>query len=595
MRKRIAALDQVLGRLKSRDALHKRLDQASAAARRLKSELYQAKAQARRATQMMRQCGSALAKANRRLAGIGYDAELDRKLALVRDRATLIAAAREGVAAMARDAQRAGQKAALCRTAAGRANAADQRAQKRLEKACERTTALQSALDQVRRSHATAILRRQLRSGIPCPVCEGSVVQLPALIELPDLRQAEEDLVQARQEETHVRGVADHRREAAARADAAAQEAQRAARKIARQLEQARAKLVKAESELDAEIGGLVANDSGTTIERRVLNATRRVDELKRRYDRAARKRELAQQKLVEAEHAVKQASAAIRRVADLLAQAEIDVDGLKADCKQIDAEIATITTARDPEAERERLSAVCVDLDRALANITKEHAAMEKALSAAEAIAHQSTGAAAQATLDWKRAHRKARQAATKAGFVDEKLAAQAVLSKAEMARTEREINHWRREMEMNTRRVAELLGQLGEDGVSAQSLRSEERAFSERKNAYDRARSEQARRDEQIKVLAQRLERSRALHEELDSCRCSHGLYAQLADDLRSDRFQAFVLRDTFRELVRGASQRLWDLSARYRLHWEDESFHVVDYDNGRQLRPAETLKRR
>ena len=280
----------------------------------------------------------------------------------------------------------------LRRTVAGRANAADQRAQKRLEKACERTTALQSALDQVRHSHATAILRRQLRPGMPCPVCEGSVAQLPARIELPDLRQAEENLVKAREEETHVRGVADHSREAAARADTAAQEAQSATRKIVRRLEQARAKLVRTESELEAEIGGLVANDGGATIERRVLNATRRVGELKRRYDRAARKRELAQQKFVEAEHAVQQASAAFRRVADLLAQAELEVDGLNADRKQIDAEIATITTARDPQAERERLSAVCVDLDRALTNITKEHTATEKALSAAEAIAHQST-----------------------------------------------------------------------------------------------------------------------------------------------------------------------------------------------------------
>ena len=236
----------------------------------------------------------ALVKANRRLAGIGYDAELDRKLALVRDRATLIAAAREGVAAMARDAQRSGQRAALCRTAAERANAADGRAQKRLEKACERTSALQSVLDQVRRSHATAILRRQLRPAMPCPVCEGSVVQLPALIEPPDLRQAEENLVQARQEETHVRGVADHRREAAAQADAAAQEAQRAVRKNAIQLEQARAKLVRAEGELDAEIGGLVANDSGATIERRVLTATKRIVELKRGHDCAARECELA-------------------------------------------------------------------------------------------------------------------------------------------------------------------------------------------------------------------------------------------------------------------------------------------------------------
>ena len=592
LRKRIAGLDQVLGRLKSRDALHQRLDQATAGARRLKSELYQAKARERRAVQMVRQCGGALVKANRRLERIGYDAELDRKLSAVRDRANLLAAVREAAAATAKDAQQAAQKAALGRTAAGRANAADQRAQKRLEKACERATALQSALDQVRRSHATAILRRQLRSGIPCPVCEGSVVQLPALIEPPDLHQAEENLVQARHEETHVRGVADHRREAAARADAAAQEAQRAVRKNAIQLEQARAKLVRAEGELDAEIAGLVANDSGATIERRVLTATKRIVELKRGHDCAARECELARQKIVEAEHAVKQASAAIRRVVDLWAQAEIEVDGLKADRKQIDAEITTITTARDPQAKRECLGAVCVDLERALVTITKEHTAAEKDLSAAEAIAHQSTRAVAQAALDWKRAHRKARRAAMKAGFADEKLAAQAVLSKAETARTEREINHRRREAEVNTMRVAELLGQLGEGGVSAQSLRNEERAFSERKGAYDRARSEQARRDEQIMALAQRLERARALHEELDSCRCSHGLYAQLADELRSDHFQAFVLRDTFCELVRGASERLWNLSARYRLHWEDESFDVVDYDNGRQLRPAETL---
>jgi exonuclease SbcC len=145
---------------------------------------------------------------------------------------------------------------------------------------------------------------------------------------------------------------------------------------------------------------------------------------------------------------------------------------------------------------------------------------------------------------------------------------------------------------MEINTRRVVELAGEIGEAEVSAQSLRCEERAFTVCKEVYDRGRSEQARRGEQIKVLELRLERAGALREELGSGRRSHALYAQLGDDLRSDRFQAFVLSDTFRELVRGASERLWELSARYRLHWQDESFHVVDHDNGRQLRPADTL---
>ncbi len=216
------------------------------------------------------------------MEGIGYNVELERRLAAVRDQATLLAAAREGVAAKARDARQAVQRAELRRAAAERANATDRRAQERLEKTCERTRELQSALEQAHRAHATAVLRRQLRPGMPCPVCEGAVAQLPAPIELPDLRRAEDNLVKAREQETRSRAVANHRREAAARAATVAQEAQRAARKIIHQLQHARGKLVKAESELDAEIGRSVANESGAPIEERVINAITRVAELKK-------------------------------------------------------------------------------------------------------------------------------------------------------------------------------------------------------------------------------------------------------------------------------------------------------------------------
>ena len=237
LRERIAELDRVLGRLKSGDALHKRLDQGIVGVRRLRSELCAARVQERRAAQVVRQCGSSLAKASRRLESVSYDAELEQKLAAVRDRATRIAAARENVAAKANDDQQTALKAELCRAKAQRANAANERAQKRLEIASERKTALQAALERERHSHATAVLRRQLRQGMPCPVCESPVAQLPERIELPDLSQAEENLARAREEETQARDVADRRREVAVRAATAAQEAQRATRKIARQLD----------------------------------------------------------------------------------------------------------------------------------------------------------------------------------------------------------------------------------------------------------------------------------------------------------------------------------------------------------------------
>ena len=78
----------------------------------------------------------------------------------------------------------------------------------------------------------------------------------------------------------------------------------------------------------------------------------------------------------------------------------------------------------------------------------------------------------------------------------------------------------------------------------------------------------------------------------EELEKLRAEQSVYQSLALDLRSDRFQAFLLEETFRELVSGASVRLWDLTKRYRFEWQNEAFQVVDYDNARAVRSADTL---
>ena len=47
-----------------------------------------------------------------------------------------------------------------------------------------------------------------------------------------------------------------------------------------------------------------------------------------------------------------------------------------------------------------------------------------------------------------------------------------------------------------------------------------------------------------------------------------------------------------ETFRELVSGASVRLWELTKRYRFDWQNETFYVVDHDNAQQLQSADTL---
>src|SRR6185295_6452592 len=51
-------------------------------------------------------------------------------------------------------------------------------------------------------------------------------------------------------------------------------------------------------------------------------------------------------------------------------------------------------------------------------------------------------------------------------------------------------------------------------------------------------------------------------------------------------------WLLQEAFRELVAGASHRLWDLSGRYTLAFQGDAFHVLDHDNARERRSAETL---
>ena len=68
---------------------------------------------------------------------------------------------------------------------------------------------------------------------------------------------------------------------------------------------------------------------------------------------------------------------------------------------------------------------------------------------------------------------------------------------------------------------------------------------------------------------------------------------IFDQLAKDLRSDYFQAFLLEETLTGLVRDASAQLMRLTGeRYGLFFEEERIFVIDHDNAAERRGIETL---
>jgi exonuclease SbcC len=203
-----------------------------------------------------------------------------------------------------------------------------------------------------------------------------------------------------------------------------------------------------------------------------------------------------------------------------------------------------------------------------------------------------ESETALAAATADATGARAAARQAAVAAGFTDERAAADATLSEAEIQTIAAAVEAYERERSLCERRIGELEQQLAGARVAQHQSDAAETAVGEARDGLERARITQAEAVGRIARLRAEIERAEALRAELTSGRTQFGLYQTLAQDLRNDRFQAFLLDETFRDLVAGASERLWDLTGRYRLAWERDEFQVVDHDNARQPRSADTL---
>jgi exonuclease SbcC len=97
----------------------------------------------------------------------------------------------------------------------------------------------------------------------------------------------------------------------------------------------------------------------------------------------------------------------------------------------------------------------------------------------------------------------------------------------------------------------------------------------------------------EDQVEWMKKRLERSTKMREALANDEKGLRTYSQLAADLRSDKFQAYVLEEAFTELVQGASARLRSLTGeRYALLFKDGKILVVDNDNAGETRISDTL---
>jgi exonuclease SbcC len=127
----------------------------------------------------------------------------------------------------------------------------------------------------------------------------------------------------------------------------------------------------------------------------------------------------------------------------------------------------------------------------------------------------------------------------------------------------------------------------------VSDEQLAAAEKVAADITTEVEAALGKEKKLEEKVGRMKQRLERSKELCEQLENEKTALRLYDLLANDLRSDKFQAYVLQEVFTELVQGASARLLTLTAeRYSLRFKDDEIRVVDHDNADETRISDTL---
>jgi hypothetical protein len=105
---------------------------------------------------------------------------------------------------------------------------------------------------------------------------------------------------------------------------------------------------------------------------------------------------------------------------------------------------------------------------------------------------------------------------------------------------------------------RIAELIEELKGMEVAEHTLAAAETAATQVRADLGTVERSKAELDTRIEILIKDIDRANELRDDLARQRAEDSLFRSLSLDLRSDRFQEFLLDETFCELISGASIR-------------------------------------
>ena len=600
IREQVARLHQVLGRLPEREQLKAAIERQTQGLRALEGELSSLAATVESAKAVQAQQQTAFDAARQAAEASGYDPELDELLQSVRDRAVELGAARRSAAervlelARKRKAveEQAGEIARLKEDASVARRSAEE-AQRGFE-------AAEEALHRANRLNEANHLREGLVPGQPCPVCE-QLVETPPPADLdPELESAKAALTAARERRKEADSLA-RQTEAALTGEQAKLHADRQSlAELESRCAELQSNVAAGEEGIcrtlgdrapqsDAQGEGWIEVWIEVLIEKRIASLAR-----------SRKANEEAKARLATAERTLERARADEAAARDRLGEREASRQRLEADrgasllrLTTLQDEIRAVTESLDPAAEAAALEERIRQLEANLKAAAEEEAAAQNRLMTAKEAQRLKAEAAEAALQDAARRVESRDAEIARAGFDDEAAVREALLDDATATRLRSQVHRYVQDSHAADERVAALRAELGDERVSDEQLAAVEKLAADITTEVETAFGQEKKLEEQIGRMKQRLERSKELREQLDAEEEALRVHDLLAGDLRSDKFQAYVLQEVFTELVQGASARLLMLTGeRYSLQFHDDEIRVVDHDNADETRISDTL---
>jgi DNA repair protein SbcC/Rad50 len=592
LNKRIRALDELKGAIKAAESAEKKLSEAAEAKKKHEADRDGRQKELAKAKKDLAAQEKAIAELKAAVSAVGYDPARAKKLDAWRDRATQLSEQREQLLKATQSASAAEQRAARAKKDADEASERLRETEAQYEVATKAFKELEDAVRASEAEHSAFSLRTHLKVGEPCPVCEQSVAKLPSKGRLPKVESLKERCEAARPKLDALRARREEETRATSRIVATAEKSAEGARESREGVEELTTALSRLETKIDDGLGEIVGGRKSVPIEVRVREAVEAESDLREKFEAAESKRDEALERHATLERAKEKVDAAISGLDDKVASASTRIEELREEIDQIAADVRKVTKRPDPLVEREELAARCKALEDAVGTLEDELEELNRTLHAEQATAKE-----IQRQLDEQkkiavRKRKEADAALEEAEFRSEKNVREAVIVAAEQKRLEKDIETHQRDTHAARQRIEELQKVLGDHLVTQSEYADGERRFQQLRTVHDEGIGLEASLKEQASELKRKLASAQDLTKRLEQERLECRQYDQLATDLRSDRFQEFILREAFAELVARASERLFKLSSRYTLAMADGEFDVLDRDNAGERRSARTL---